>query len=796
MVSAVAWVGPAGAPAATHAGGPATLELTGHGNGHGIGLSQWGAYGYAADHGWSAAQILDHYYGGTVSSTVPVSGPDASITVRLMNLDGAQTAVVHDSGALVVDGLGGGPWRSVVVREVAERSYSVWARSDLAACPSPSDPLSTGWSLVAAGLSSATVRPSTDTSSSASYADLLAVCEPSGRVRSYRGAVRASNGTDNENRTVNEVPIEQYLRSVVASEMSASWATRGSAALQAQAVAARSYAMAERKYSYAKTCDLTCQYYPGAASRPGVGAAYTRVEQPSVDAAVQAVAGVVRRVGSQSGPIAYTMFSASSGGWTAASTLGFPAVEDLGDATSGNPRHTWTASITAAAIEHAYPSIGQFVGITITARTGQGDWGGRVVTMRVDGTSGSSTITGDQFRRAMGLTSNWFTTGAVDAPGVSVEGCAGRIAPPVLGAAEAAPPARFRPFVPVRVVDTRDGTGTAATPLGAGCTLAVRPTVEPGTTAVAVNIVTVDPLAQGYVTAYPCGIDRPFTSAVQSLVGRVVSGSAVVPLGADGSFCVFSNITAELVIDMTGSFAPGAPAAYEPIASQRLFDSRPGGMRLPGGSVVRIQTRGAGGAGADSTAASLTVHALDAVTGGFVTAWPCDAARPWASSANVGAGRSVTNYADVAVGSGGEVCVFVSSSMHLAVDLNGWFGPSATTMFHAVVPFRLADTRESLGWVGGFVRNVDRRIQVAGVATVPASARSVAAQLTAVDASREGYLTVHPCRTPVPELSMVRFSVMTNVAVLVNGVLDGAGGWCATTNGATQLVVDVSGWYG
>ena len=92
----------------------------------------------------------------------------------------------------------------------------------------------------------------------------------------------------------------------------------------------------------------------------------------------------------------------------------------------------------------------------------------------------------------------------------------------------------------MRLIDTRDASGTAPVdvggPLGGGCTIAVRPQVEPGTTAVAVNIVAVDPGAQGYITAYPCGIARPFTSAVQSLLGRVVSGSAVVPLGADGSF--------------------------------------------------------------------------------------------------------------------------------------------------------------------------------------------------------------------------------------------------------------------
>src|SRR5262252_5969084 len=42
-----------------------TVTLSGHGYGHGIGMSQVGAYGYAVHFGWTAQQILAHYYGGT-----------------------------------------------------------------------------------------------------------------------------------------------------------------------------------------------------------------------------------------------------------------------------------------------------------------------------------------------------------------------------------------------------------------------------------------------------------------------------------------------------------------------------------------------------------------------------------------------------------------------------------------------------------------------------------------------------------------------------------------------------------
>ena len=73
-----------------------SIILDGHGYGHGIGLSQWGAYGYAVDLGWSSAKILDHYYGGTVAGSVPL---DTAVSVRLQAIDNLQTAVVSGTGA-------------------------------------------------------------------------------------------------------------------------------------------------------------------------------------------------------------------------------------------------------------------------------------------------------------------------------------------------------------------------------------------------------------------------------------------------------------------------------------------------------------------------------------------------------------------------------------------------------------------------------------------------------------------------------------------------------------------------
>lgn len=403
-------------PAATPtASADVTITLDGHGYGHGYGLSQWGAYGYAVDHWWSSAQILDHYYGGTVAGAVPTN---TMITVRLQALDDAQTAVVSASGGLLVDGVGGVgvPWKSVVVRETSQGVYSVWARTDAQVCPSTGS-LSAPWTLVKSGAApSVTISTQSDSNLATDYGSLLSVCAPDGSLRAYRGAIRAINGSSNENRTVNEVSVEQYLRSVIAKEMSPGWADdgdgRGAQALQAQAVAARSYGLAENRYTYSKTCDSTaCQAYYGTATRASVGASFVAVEHVWTDAAVLATAGIVRRVGTVDGPISYTWFAASSGGYTDAgpSALApFTPVYDDGDDTALNPNHNWSVVVTGSAISAKYPEIGTFTSLTVLTRNGLGEWGGRVDTIRITGTATSITKSGDDFRSKMGLKSNWY----------------------------------------------------------------------------------------------------------------------------------------------------------------------------------------------------------------------------------------------------------------------------------------------------------------------------------------------------------------------------------------------------
>jgi len=343
--------------------GVVAVVIEGQGNGHGRGLSQWGSYGWATTQAKDWRWILDFYYGGTVMASAPAG---QRITVSLSALNGAQTAVIAADGNGQFNGAGA--YRSMVAREVSgnDGTYDVWAASN-AICPAAGDSLS-GWAYlgrVSAGTGQSAVRfsvPNGDDPNSA-VGSLLGVCEPSGAVRHYRGSIYATNGSAGEDRTVNDVDVEAYLRGVVPRESPASWgdATGGAGinALRAQAVAARSYALAQggsyggRRYTFAKTCDTqSCQVYGGAGTRPSATGSVTVIEDARTDRAIVDTAGLVReRPGAPGVPVS-TEFSSSNGDRTAGGA--FTSVDDPGDMIDANPWNRWTRVLDASALAGRY----------------------------------------------------------------------------------------------------------------------------------------------------------------------------------------------------------------------------------------------------------------------------------------------------------------------------------------------------------------------------------------------------------------------------------------------------------
>ncbi len=85
------------------------------------------------------------------------------------------------------------------------------------------------------------------------------------------------------------------------------------------------------------------------------------------------------------------------------------AQPDPYDGWSGNPVHDWTVTLSDAAVEQKLPAIGNLKKITVNQRDGNGDWGGRVVSVTFVGGKGQRMLSGDAVRSLFGLRSSWFT---------------------------------------------------------------------------------------------------------------------------------------------------------------------------------------------------------------------------------------------------------------------------------------------------------------------------------------------------------------------------------------------------
>jgi SpoIID/LytB domain protein len=358
-------------------GPSSTIAVDGHGYGHGRGMSQYGAEG-AARQGLTAAQIMDFYYPGTT-----MGSKTGQVRVWI--------SADRDNNTIVLARPG------LKVRDLATKKKTVLP-----------DKGATKWRL-AAGAGTKTVvsffkqrwvkwQTLKGDAELTAGGQPITLVTPHGRV-AYRGALasRASQPGKPKRRTVNRLPLDSYLKGVVPKESFPSWHP---AALEAQAIAARTYAeyeMAEPLSKIYQICDTTsCQVYGGFTA-----------EYATTNAAVDATAGQVRL--DAAGQPAFTQFSSSNGGWSVAGSQPYLVAQpDPYDGWSGNTNSTWTLPLTAGNVQEHYPAIGTLTSIAIDARDGNGDWGGRALTMTLTGTAGTVQTTGEEFRTLVGLKSSWF----------------------------------------------------------------------------------------------------------------------------------------------------------------------------------------------------------------------------------------------------------------------------------------------------------------------------------------------------------------------------------------------------
>lgn len=341
--------------------GEALFVISGKGYGHGVGMSQYGAYGMAKA-GYTYDEILSHYYTGIEL------GPAPTKIVRVLLAEGRRAVTVASTVPFTI-------------RDATGEIYKLPAgpltlRANLELLTSEGPALAT---------SPLVVRPGK-----------AAPLSLDGRL--YRGSLQLS-AQGLYLRVVNFTGLESYLQGVVPGEMPHSWPLD---ALRAQAVAARSYALANlvKGKPFDLYSDVRSQVYLGVAG-----------EKPTTSKAVRETAGEVVLY---DGKVASTLYFSTSGGKTASAVDVFGASipylvsrPDPWDKLS--PYHRWGPVLLGARTVQA--KLG--VGARVLDATGVMTPSSRLRSLTVLTTTGSESVPASLLRTALGLRSTWLTIGVL-----------------------------------------------------------------------------------------------------------------------------------------------------------------------------------------------------------------------------------------------------------------------------------------------------------------------------------------------------------------------------------------------
>ncbi len=469
----------------------ATFLVTGHGWGHGVGLSQYGAYGYA-QHGYPYAKIVGHYFSGTQLGAAPVA------RVRVLLTSGISTLRLTSAD-------------DFRVKDAAGETHDVAAGTVTLTPALKLKLLGEDKPLALAGPLTFQPGPS-----------------PLALKRRYRGAIQV-DVSSGKLRAINVVGLEQYLYGVVPSEMPFSWAPE---ALKAQAVVARSYALATRKTG---AFDL----YPDTRSQVYLGLDH---EKPSTNAAVDATAG---KVVVYNGQVARTFFYSTSGGRTASSQdvwgTAVPYLVSVADPyDSISPYHDWGPfSFTGPKLAKVLRMPGRVIDLRPAL-----DGSGRVSSLTVVGTEGEAAVSASSLRRTLGLRSTWFSVGVLSLsapPAPVVYGSSARLSGIARGLPSVTLQQRSGPVWEAAGTVTPGKDGALSVPVKPTATTQYR--LASGKAAAATVSVPVAPLVRFYPPRTPTelrGYMRPAIAGAPVLVQRQAGGVwttvARAAVLADGTF--------------------------------------------------------------------------------------------------------------------------------------------------------------------------------------------------------------------------------------------------------------------
>lgn len=384
---------------------------------------------------------------------------------------------------------------------------------------------------------------------------------------------------------------------------------------------------------------------------------------------------------------------------------------------------------------------------------------------------------------------------------------------------------------PIRLLDTRAGqTGCDApeAPITGGTdrTQLARRTCDSVTIPASAVAITgnITPVAEttGFVTLYPSNASRPTVASSNFAAGKIVNNVFTVRLGPDGSFKIYASATTDVVVDVSGYFAPPGMGGlyFHPLPTPiRMLETRAGetgcdtpGAQLGGGSTRTQQGRVTCNSVTIPTAAQALVGnatVVNPMAQGFITLFPGDVMQPTVANGNYTASGVVNTPFTVGLGTDGAFKIYTTQTTDLVIDVLGYYSTEASDVngagylfYSLTTPVRLLDSR-----AGGvacftpgmpFTGGVEYSQPATGTCSgqpIPSGSAAVLGNVTTVNPIG-GFLTLWPSNVvtrPFVATSNFITGQTANRHFIVGLGPDGA--FKLYASGTTDLVIDLSGYF-
>jgi hypothetical protein len=266
--------------------------------------------------------------------------------------------------------------------------------------------------------------------------------------------------------------------------------------------------------------------------------------------------------------------------------------------------------------------------------------------------------------------------------------------------------------------------------------------------------------------------------------------------------------TVSVTLTVVSAFQSSAPSAtrFVPITPCRIADTRNTNGPFGGPSLSGQTSRDFAipsspcGIPSSATAYSLNVAVVPAAALGYLTLWPAGQPQPQVATLNSD-GRIKSNAAIVPGGANGAISMFVTDTVDVVLDINGYFVPSTNSSalaFYPITPCRIADTRNAKGPLGGpsLTGGGKRTFPIlSSPCGIPSTAQAYSLNFAAVPQGPLGYLTAWPTGRSQPVVASLNAptgTVVANAVIVPSGT---NGNVDVFSTNATDLVIDIDGYF-